>query len=320
MSTRYLLKRLAQALPAVAAILVLTFFLIHLAPGDPSVALGGEHGDPGYYALIRAKFGLDRPLSVQFLVYAGNVIGGDLGTSFVHGRPVIHVIAERLPATLLLMSTALVLSTIAGVALGTIAARHVRRPTDLLLRSFALAGQAAPSFWLAQAAILTLAIGTGLFPVQGMTDARRVSTGFAHVADVARHLVLPALVLAAGELALTTRLVRVALIEAFGTDYVRTARAKGLPERTVTRHALRNTLLPIITLIGSRVGMLCAGAVLVESVFAWPGVGHLLLASLLARDYPMLLGVFLLVSVSVVLANLLTDLACGWLDPRIRYE
>jgi len=319
-STRYLLKRLAQALPAVGAILVLTFFLVHLAPGDPSVALGGEHGDPGYYALIRAKFGLDRPLSTQLLIYARNVLGGDLGTSFVHGRPVIHVIAERLPATLLLMSTALVVSTVVGVSLGTIAAWHARRPTDLLLRSVALAGQAAPSFWLAQGAILTLAIGTGLFPVQGMTDARRVSTGLAHVADVARHLVLPALVLAVGELALTTRLVRAALIEALGSDYVRTARAKGLPELTVTRHALRNTMLPIVTLIGSRVGMLWAGAVLVESVFAWPGVGQLLLASVLARDYPMLLGLFLLVSVSVVLANLLTDLACGWLDPRIRYE
>jgi peptide/nickel transport system permease protein len=299
---------------------VLTFFLIHLAPGDSVIALGGEHGDPGYYALIRAKFGLDRPLPEQFVVYVTHVIGGDLGTSFIHGRPVSGVIAERLPATLLLMSTALLLSTVAGVTLGTVAARRAHRSADLLLRSVALLGHAIPPFWLAQVAILAIAVGTGILPVQGMTDARRSSVGLAHVADVARHLVLPALVLAAGELALTTRLVRAALIEALGTDYVRTARAKGLPERRVTGHALRNALLPVVTMVGGRIGMLCAGAVLVEAVFAWPGVGHLLLASLLARDYPVLLGIFLLVSVSVVLANLLTDLVYGWLDPRIRYE
>ena len=320
MSHRYLVRRLAQAVPAVAGILVLTFLLVHLAPGDPVIALGGEHGDAGYYAMIRARFGLDRPLGEQLIVYATRVIAGDLGMSFVHGRPVIGVIAERLPATLLLMLTALGLSTAVGVTLGTLAARRVHRPVDFLLRCVALLGQAAPPFWLAQLAILALAVGTGLFPVQGMTDARRDSAGLAHVADVARHLVLPALVLAASELALTTRLVRAALIEALGTDYVRTARAKGLPEARVTRHALRNALLPVVTLIGGRLGMLCAGAVLVEAVFAWPGAGQLLLASLLSRDYPVLLGIFLLVSVSVVLANLLTDLAYGWLDPRIRYR
>jgi len=301
-------------------LLVLTFFLIHVAPGDPVIALGGEHGDAGHYALIRAKFGLDRPVPEQLIVYATRVIGGDLGTSFVHGRPVGSVIAERLPATLLLMLTALGLSTVAGLGLGTLAARRVDRPADLILRCVALVGHAAPTFWLAQLSILALAVGAGLFPVQGMTDARRSSVGLAHVADVARHLVLPALVLAASELALVTRLVRSALLEALGTDYVRTARAKGLPEARVTGHALRNGLLPVVTLIGGRMGMLCSGAVLVEAVFAWPGVGQLLLASLLSRDYPVLLGIFLLVSVSVVFANLLTDLAYGWLDPRIRYE
>src|SRR5262245_39859867 len=320
MSRRYVLRRLGQALPAVAGLLVLTFFLIHLAPGDPVIALGGEHGDPGYYALIRARFGLDRPLPEQFVVYARRVVGGDLGTSFVHGRPVSHVIADRLPATLLLMSAALLISTVAGVAVGTMAARRARRAPDLLLRSLALVGHAVPPFWLAQVAILTLAVGTGWLPVQGLTDARRIPSGWAYLADVARHLVLPALVLAFGELALMTRLVRSALIDALGTDYVRTARAKGLPERLVTRHALRNALLPVVTLVGGRVGMLCSGAVLVEAVSAWPGVGHLLLSSLLSRDYPVLLGIFLLVSVSVVLANLLTDLAYGWLDPRIRFE
>lgn len=320
MSGRYALWRLGQALPAVAGLVLLTFLLIHLAPGDPVVALGGEHGDPRHYAFIRAKFGLDRPLAEQLIVYAKNVARGDLGTSFVHGRPVMGVIAERVPATLLLMSAALILSSVGGTALGTLAARQAHRPADLVVRSVAVCGYGTPSFWLAQVAILLLAVGTGLFPVQGMTEARQVSTGLAHARDIARHLVLPALVLASNELALITRLVRSGLLEALGTDYVRTARAKGLPERLVTNHALRNALLPIVTVIGGRVGMLCAGAVLVEAVFAWPGLGQLLLASLFARDYPVILGIFLLVSVSVVLANLLTDLAYGWLDPRIRYE
>ena len=320
MSGRYLLRRLGQALPAVAGLLLLTFILIHVAPGDPVVALGGEHGDAAYYAFIRARFGLDRPILEQLLVYARNVIGGDLGTSFVHGQPVVRVMGERLPATVLLMSTALLVSSFTGIALGTLAARRAHGSVDLALRLVAVVGHAAPPFWLAQLAVLSLAIGAGIFPVQGMTEARRTTSGVAHALDVARHLVLPALVLAASELALTTRLVRTGLLEALGTDYARTARAKGLPEARVTRHALRNAILPVITVIGSRVGMLCSGAVLVETVFAWPGVGQLLLSSLLTRDYPVLLGIFLLVSVTVVLANLATDLAYGWLDPRIRYE
>jgi peptide/nickel transport system permease protein len=317
---RNLWRRLGQAVPAVAGILVLTFLLIHLAPGDPVVALGGEHGDAGHYAFIRAKFGLDRPLPEQLAVYARNVLAGDLGTSFAHGQGVVAVIAARLPATLLLMGVALAVSTLVGVALGVAAARRADRAGDLALRGLATLGHATPPFWLAQIAVLGLAIGAGWFPVQGMTDARRVSSGLAHALDVARHLVLPAAVLAAGEIALTVRLVRTGLLEALAADYVRTARAKGLPEVRVTRHALKNALLPVVTAIGNRIGLLCAGAVLVEAVFAWPGIGQLLLASLLSRDYPVLLGIFLLVSIAVVLANLVTDLAYAWLDPRIRYE
>ncbi len=320
MTSRYLVRRLSQVLPTVAALILLTFCLIHLAPGDPVIALGGEHGDVGYYAFIRARFGLDRPLPAQLLTYMRNVFEGDLGVSYVHGRPVAGLIAERLPATLLLMSTALLLSSAAGVALGVLAARRAHRPADLLLRTAALLGYATPSFWLAQVVVLALAVGTGLFPVQGMTDARQASTGLRHATDVLRHLALPAFVLATNELALTTRLVRTGLLEALASDYVRTARAKGLPEGRVARHALRNALLPVVTVIGGRVGMLFSGAVLVEAVFAWPGLGQLLVSSLLARDYPALLGMFLLVSLAVVFANLVTDLLYGWLDPRIRYE
>ena len=320
MPLHYLLRRLAQVLPTVAGLLVLNFAIIHLAPGDPLIALGGEHGDEAYYAFVRARFGLDRPLPEQLITYVGNVLRGDLGTSFVHGRPVAAVIAERAPATLLLAVTALTLSSLAGVALGVLAARRPRRPADTILNAAALLGYATPPFWLGQLALLWLAVGTGFFPVQGMTDARLPRSGVGHALDVLRHLALPALVLAANELALTTRLVRTGLREALGTDYVRTARAKGLPDGWVVRHALRNVMLPVVTVIGSRAGMFLSGAVLVEVVFAWPGLGRLLLASLLARDYPVLLGMFLLISLAVVLANLLTDLSYAWLDPRIRYR
>ena len=320
MPPRYLLRRLAQVLPTVAGLLVLNFFIIHLAPGDPVIALGGEHGDAAYYAFLRTRFGLDRPLPEQLLTYAANVLRGDLGTSFVHGRSVAHVIAERIPATLLLVFSALALSSAIGVGLGVLAARHRRRPTDTAVNVAALLAYATPPFWLGQIALLVLTVGTGLFPVQGMTDAREQRAGLVHLLDVLHHLALPAFVLAVSELALTTRLVRTGLLQAFDSDYVRAARAKGLPETSVVRHALRNVMLPVITVIGSRAGMFLSGAVLVEVVFAWPGLGRLLLSSLLSRDYPVLLGMFLGISLAVVLANLITDLVYARLDPRIRYH
>jgi peptide/nickel transport system permease protein len=320
MTARYVLRRLAQVVPAVAAIVVGAFVLIHAAPGDPVLALAGQNADAAYYDFIRAKFGLDRPLAEQLLVYASHLARGDFGQSYVHGRPVLAVVGERIPATLLLMATALALSSLIGVLLGVAAARRADGAADLALRTAAVLGFATPCFWLAQLAALTLALGTGLFPVQGFTDARRVLTGWRYAADVLHHLALPALVLAAGELALTTRLVRAGLLQALGTDYVRAARARGLPERAVVRHALRNVLLPVVTVIGGRVGMLFTGAALVETVFAWPGLGQLMLSAIQTRDTPVLLALFVLVSLAVIVANVLTDLAYLWLDPRIRFE
>jgi len=184
----------------------------------------------------------------------------------------------------------------------------------------ALVGYAVPAFWLGQIAILTVALRTGWFPLQGLTDARAQYTGWAHVVDVLHHLVLPALVLAISEVALITRVARTGLLQELGRDYVRTARAKGAPEPTVlTRHALPNALLPVVTIIGSRVGFLFSGAVVIETVFSWPGLGSLIVASSQTNDRPVLLGLVLLVSFSVVAANLVTDLVYGWIDPRIRY-
>ena len=320
MSPRYLLRRVAQVVPAVGGIVLLAFIVIHTAPGDPVLALAGEHGDAAYYAFMRQKFGLDRSLPEQLLAYASRLLHGDLGVSYVHGRPVVDVVSERLPATLLLTTTALALSSAGGLALGVLAARRADGTADFVVRTGALLGYATPSFWLAQIAAITLALGTGLFPVQGFTDARRQLAGGRYVLDVLHHLVLPALVLAAGELALTTRLTRAGVLEGLATDYARTARAKGLPDRAVVRHALRNAMLPLVTVIGGRVGMIITGAVLVETVFAWPGLGQLMLSSIQTRDVPVLLGMFLLVSVAVIIVNLLTDLAYAWLDPRVRYE
>lgn len=320
MSARYLLRRLAQVPVTVVAIVALTFLLVHLAPGDPILALAGEYGDATYYAAMRARFGLDRPLAAQLVTYATNLLQGDFGTSFRLGRPALAVALERLPATLLLAAAALAVSSAVGVALGTAAGRRAGRPLDVSLRVGAVCGHATPSFWLAQLAVLTLAFGAGLFPVQGMTDARLPASWLGRVTDLLHHLALPALVLAASEVALTTRLVRAGLVEAWRADYVRTARAKGLADRRVTYHALRNVLLPVATVVGGRIGTFFTGAVLVEIVFAWPGVGRLLLTSAQTRDYPVLLAIFGVVSLGVVIANLVTDLLYGWLDPRIRYD
>ena len=321
MTRRYVARRLLQLAPTTAAILLVGFLLIHLAPGDPVLALAGENGDAEYYAFVREKFGLDEPLPTQLATYAGNVLQGDLGTSYVQGRPVATIVAERLPAALLLTGTALALSTVVGVLVGIFSATRRRRWPDVTVTTATLALYSAPVFLLGQLAILLLALRAGLFPVQGMSSPRGPQEGFAHSIDVAHHLVLPALALASQEVAAVSRLTRVGLFDELGRDHIRTARAKGVPERAVVvKHALRRALLPVVTVLGGRVGHLVAGAVVVEVVFGWPGLGRLLVTAMQTRDAPIVLGVFLLVAVTVVVANLLTDLVYAWLDPRVRYR
>jgi peptide/nickel transport system permease protein len=315
----YLVRRLAQVVPTVLVLITLAFTLIHAAPGDPILALAGEHGDEAYYAAMRERFGLDRPLGAQYVTYVTNVLQGDLGTSYVQGRPALGVVVDRIPATALLTLTALALSSTLGLLLGTVAASHRGAATDAVIGVGSLAGHAVPSFWLAQLALLFFSVRLGWFPVQGMVDVRADATGFAAALDVLRHLILPASVLAVGELALTTRLVRGEVGDALRSGHVVTARAKGLTERrVVVRHGLRNALLPVTSVIGTRLGAALSGAVLVEVVFAWPGLGRLTLAAIQARDLPVLLASFLVVALAVVLVNLLTDLVYGWLDPRVR--
>lgn len=321
MTLRYLGRRLLQVVPVVAGIVLIGFMLLHVAPGDPVVALAGESGDAEYYAFMREKFGLDRPLPEQLVTYVGNLLKGDLGVSYLQGRPVVDLIGERVGGTLLLGAAALLISTPAGIALGVLAASRPGGVRDVAVTTGTVGLFAAPVFWVAQLALLVLALGAGLFPVQGMTSPGGAPPGFAGVLDVSRHLALPALVLASQEIAVVARLTRVGMLEELAGDHIRTARAKGLGEFVVmTRHALRRAMLPVLTVIGSRVGHLLSGAIVVEVVFGWPGLGRLLLTAMQTRDYPILLGIFLLIAFSVVLINLLTDLAYVRLDPRIAYR
>ncbi len=321
MTRRYLIRRLLQVVPTCAAILLVGFLLVHLAPGDPVLAVAGESGDVEYYAAMRKRFGLDRPLPVQLAVYAGNVVRGDFGVSYTRGRPAREVIAERLPPTLLLTAAALAIALVVGIALAVVAARRPHRPLDVGTSVLALGLYAAPVFWVGQMAVLLLAVRLGWFPVQGMTSAQRAGGGWPHLVDVLHHLALPALVLASQEVGAISRLARSGLLDELGRDHVRTARAKGVPERLVlVKHALRRALLPVVTVVGGRVGYLVSAAVVVEIIFAWPGVAQLLVSSIQSRDIPIVLGVFFLVALVVVVANLLTDLAYVWLDPRIRYR
>jgi peptide/nickel transport system permease protein len=317
----YVAWRLLQLVPTILGIVLVGFVLIHAAPGDPILAIAGEHGDAAYYAAMRERFGLDQSPPRQLASYAARVASGDFGVSYVHGRPVAALVLERAPATLLLTGTALLLAILLAVPLGIYAARRPHGARDLLVNAAALGVYSAPVFWVGQLAILLLAFRFGLFPVHGMTTAGSDATGLAAAGDVLRHLALPALVLASQEVATLARLTRSGLLEELEMDHVRTARAKGLGERAVLlRHALPRALIPVLTVIGARTGHLVAGAAVVEIVFGWPGIGRLLLTALQTRDAPVLLGLFFLVSLTVVIANLLTDLAHAAVDPRVRFR
>ena len=319
MTRRFVAGRLAQAVPTMTAILVVSFILLHLAPGDPVLALAGEHGDAAYYAFMRQRFGLDQSLPQQLVTYLGRVVTGDLGSSYVYGRGTFRVIMDRAPATLLLTGTALLISILVAIPLAAVAAAKPHGARDVGISGAALALYSAPAFWVGQLAILAFALRLGLFPVQGMTSAGSAATGWSHAWDVIRHLALPAMVLASQEIAVLVRITRSTLLDELPRDHVRTARAKGLGEvRTVVRHALPRALLPVVTILGARVGHVIAGAAVVEIIFGWPGMGQLLLASLQSRDTPILLGLFLLISLTVVLANLLSDLMYAAIDPRVR--
>nr|WP_295832194.1 ABC transporter permease [uncultured Azospirillum sp.] len=314
-------SRLVKAAAILIAIVVMNFFLVHAAPGDPAMVMAGEAGaaDEKFVTQLREQFGLDRPLYEQLGTYVGKVVQGDLGFSYRQQRPVWDILAERLPATLVLTLTAFILALAAGVALGTLAAVTVGTWADSAITIVALLAYATPIYWIGLMLSLFFSIQLGWLPAFGYETIGAGYTGLAHVADVAVHLILPVITLALFYMASYARLTRASMLEVRSLDFVKTAKAKGLSQsRIVTRHVLRNAILPVITVAGIQAGQLVGGSILIETVFAWPGIGRLAFEAVLQRDYQVLLGIFLVTSIMVILFNILTDILYGLVDPRIQ--
>ena len=315
-------RRLALAAALVLAVLAVNFVLIHAAPGDPAQVIAGEMGgaDEAAMASIRKAYGLDRPLATQFVTYIGKSLHGDLGQSYTFNQPVSGLILDRLGPTVLLVMTALLCAVLLGTLLGVWAARRPDSMVSGVVTVLSLVGYSMPVFWTGILLVILFGKVWPIMPIAGMHDVRLVgATAWASLLDVMHHLVLPALTLTLIYVAQYSRLARASMLEILGADYIRTARAKGLSDRVVTfKHALRNALMPIVTVVGLQFGNLISGAVLVETVFSWPGLGTLALEAILGRDYPTLLGVLTFSALLVIAANLLTDLSYRWIDPRLR--
>jgi peptide/nickel transport system permease protein len=313
---RFTLQRAVQAVPVVAGIVTLTFVLIHLAPGDPVYMMAGEGGDAEYYAEMRTRYGLGRPLPMQYASYVRAVVGGDFGYSYAYQRPVVDVIVDRAPATLLLSGAALAIAVVVGLGLGIVAAVAPASRVDIVMRVCTSTVFAAPVFWIGQLLLLAFAVMIPVFPVGGMTSLRTEAAW--PVGDVLWHLVLPAVCLSTGFLAVLARVVRSSVLVEVRREYVRAAGARGDSRtRAVLVHAFPNALLPAVTLIGHQMGSLLTGAGLAEVVFGWPGIGRLLLDASAERDYPLVIAVLLAVSLVVVIANVVTDAAYVAVDPRL---
>ena len=301
----YVLQRLSSACLVIVGVVSIVFLLIHLVPGDPVEIMLGETASAADRQALRTTLGLEQPLHLQYLQYLGNLLHFDLGTSIHYRQPVTELLQARIPATALLAGVTLMLTVLLAFPLGILAA--VRRDTwwDNAAMGFSLLGVSIPNFWLGPLLILVFSLWLGWLPVSGQSGAASV--------------VLPANTLGTGLAAVLSRMVRSSMLEVLHEDYLRTARAKGVaPLRVILHHALRNALLPVITLLGLQLGALLAGAVITETVFSWPGIGLLTIESIQSRDYPVVQACVLLISVTYVLVNLLTDLVYAWIDPRIR--
>ncbi|MEM7438526.1 MAG: ABC transporter permease [Pseudomonadota bacterium] len=303
------------------AVLVLNFSMMHLAPGDVADTIAQANGgaDAEVLEQIRKDYGLDQPFLVQLGRYIGNVAQGDLGYSFFYNTPVVDLILQRLPATLLLVFSAQILALIVGVVLGVISAKNPNGVASLSVTFLALFGYSAPVFWTGILLLIAFSLQIQIFPVAGMRDVTISGGFFVQTLDVLKHLTLPMITLASVFLALYSRLTRATMLEQLRTDYVRTAYAKGLPENTVVyRHALKNALSPVVTLAGLQFSAVISGAVLVEAVFSWPGLGTLAFQSIIARDTPTILGILFFSALVVVVGNLVTDMVLRAIDPRLR--
>lgn len=319
----FILRRLLQIVPVVLAIAALNFALLHMAPGDAADILAAKSGGSSveFVEELRRAFGLDRPLYQQFFFYMLRLLTLDLGHSNVQQMPVFDLIADRVPATLLLMVTAIALAVLIGIALGTISAMKRGSWLDGVVSVLSLVIYATPQFWLGLMLVVFFSISLGVLPSGGMMTIGAKMSGFARAIDIARHLVLPATTLGLFYVAIYARLMRSSMLEVFTLDFIMTARAKGASEARVgIVHAARNALLPVVTLAGVQIGHILGGSILVETVFGWPGLGRLVFDALLQRDLNLLLGILFVSSVVVVLASFVVDLVYGLLDPRIVHK
>jgi ABC-type dipeptide/oligopeptide/nickel transport system permease component len=304
---RYLARRVLFTIPVLLGVATLVFSLIHLVPGDPVQSMLGEGVSPQDVAEMRTRLGLDKPLLVQYGAFLKGLASGDLGTSLRTNQPVSRAIAERMPATFELALAAMIVAVTVALPLGILAAVRARTPTDVAATTLALVGISVPNFWLGPLLAIVFSVVLGWLPVSGRG-------GLAH-------LVLPAITLGAPLAAVLARMTRASVIEELHELYVLAARARGASRfRAIVRHAFRNSLIPIVTVIGLQFGAVLTGAVITETIFAWPGVGRLLIQSISFRDYPLVQGCILLIAGTYVSMNLLTDLVYGFLDPRIRYD
>jgi ABC-type dipeptide/oligopeptide/nickel transport system permease component len=303
----FLLRRVLLAIPTLAGVLVVVFLLLYVAPGDPVQEMVGERADAETIARLRRELRLDDPVPVQFAHYAGGVLSGDLGTSYITGRPILQDVAERFPKTLLLAATAMVLAAVIGISIGVVTARWPGGLLDRITLGAAYLGISFPVYWVGLLLILLFAVTLRWLPPSGYGRAQ--------------YLVLPALALGSRSIAFLARVTRSSMLEVLGSDFVRTARAKGLVERTVVvRHALRNALIPVITVLGLDFGYYLTGSILTETIFSWPGLGRYVVNAISRRDLPAIQGSVLFLSVVFVAVNLLTDLAYAKADPRVSYE
>lgn len=319
----FLARRCIKAMLVILCVIAINFALIRAAPGDPATILAGEAGavDAGFVERIRQDYGLDKPVPVQLLTYMKQLLSFDLGDSYRENRPVKEIVLEKLPATLLLTLSAFVFSVVAGVALGVAAARRAGTPLDTLITAGSLAFFAMPLFWVGLLAIVLFSMKLGWLPPYGMSTVGADMTGLEAMLDVAKHLLMPAVTLGLFYVAIYTRVTRAAALEVMDQDFVKTARAKGVPEGRVWRnHILRNSVLPVITFASLQAGHIMGGSVLIETVFAWPGIGRLAFDALFQRDYNLLLAVFFVSSVMVVIFNLIADVLYSIADPRIELQ
>ncbi len=318
---RFIAMRLVKAVIILIAIVTLNFFLIHAAPGDPAAVMAGEAGaaDELFLQQLREQFGLDKPLLTQLGLYLSGVLQLDLGFSYRQQMPVADLILDRLPATLLLTSTAFVISLVLGTLAGVLASARVGKWSDTVISTVALLFYATPLYWAALMAVLVFSVQLNWLPGFGYETVGGNYEGFDRVLDIGQHLILPATTLGLFFMAVYMRMTRASMLEVSTLDFVKTARAKGLkPGLIQRRHVFRNALLPVVTLAGLQAGQLVGGAVLTETVFAWPGIGRLMFEALAQRDYNVLLGVFFVSAAMVLLFNLITDILYRVVDPRIR--